>query len=273
MERLFSRKIVSCVTALFVSLFMLLCTLPARADEAPAEDKPTASLSVDVLSQYIFRGAALSKNSAVIQPSLTAGYKGFSFNMWGNWDSNDQTPGGNFNRSGFNETDYTFSYSHELVSGLTGNIGGVYYNVDNFIDTLEVYGGLSYALPFVTVGVTGYREVDRGLGWWAQLDMAHTFELPVAGMTLDLGTSFGYASFEKDLNLLNTSGDVGTYSGLHSGQVLSALHIPFCKYFSVSPKVGFAFALSHKATQFLDANSLDGQHNHVFGGINLAASF
>ena len=35
----------------------------AKKVEAPAEDRPTASLGVDVLSQYIWRGFALSRSS------------------------------------------------------------------------------------------------------------------------------------------------------------------------------------------------------------------
>ena len=45
--------------------------------EEQKEDKPTATFSTDILSQYIFRGYGVSKDSAVIQPSVTLAYKGF----------------------------------------------------------------------------------------------------------------------------------------------------------------------------------------------------
>lgn len=45
------------------------------------EEKPTANLSVGAYSQYIWRGFEMSKNSIVIQPSMTVAYKGFSANI------------------------------------------------------------------------------------------------------------------------------------------------------------------------------------------------
>ena len=64
----------------------------APSPEKAAEDKPTASAGVDVLSQYIWRGFALSRNSAVSQPSITVGFKGFSVNVWGNYDTGENAP-------------------------------------------------------------------------------------------------------------------------------------------------------------------------------------
>ena len=47
----------------------------APAEQKPPEEaaKPSATLSTDILSQYIFRGAAQSEGSAVFQPSFTVG--------------------------------------------------------------------------------------------------------------------------------------------------------------------------------------------------------
>ena len=40
------------------------------------EEKPTGDITAAVLSQYVWRGYELSRNSVVIQPSMTIGYKG-----------------------------------------------------------------------------------------------------------------------------------------------------------------------------------------------------
>jgi hypothetical protein len=48
-----------------------------KAAEIPAEvdeDRPELSADVGFLSQYIWRGYGLSKDSLVIQPSITAGF-------------------------------------------------------------------------------------------------------------------------------------------------------------------------------------------------------
>jgi hypothetical protein len=54
----------------------------ATTDQAaPAEEKPTGSFAVSVLSKYIWRRYENTKNSIVVQPSMTVGYKGFTANI------------------------------------------------------------------------------------------------------------------------------------------------------------------------------------------------
>jgi len=77
------------------------------------EDKPTADLTFGAYSQYIWHGFELSKDSLVIQPSMTVAYKGFSANLWGNLDTDqysDTTDGTN----NWNETDMTLAYGWEM---------------------------------------------------------------------------------------------------------------------------------------------------------------
>ncbi len=67
-----------------------------------AEDKPTAEVSVLASSKYVWRGFELSDDSIVLQPSATVAYKGFSANLWGNLDTDQDTSlydvdGANFN--------------------------------------------------------------------------------------------------------------------------------------------------------------------------------
>jgi hypothetical protein len=105
----------------------------APSPEKAAEDKPTASVGVDILSQYVWRGFALSRNSMVLQPSVTVGYKGFSLNVWGNLDTNENAPGALTPRKGIygNETDFTLAYTREIFKGerflksLTVNLGAI----------------------------------------------------------------------------------------------------------------------------------------------------
>ena len=56
----------------------------APAPAAPEEEKPTADFSVSALTKYVWRGYEMTRDSIVVQPSLTVGYKGFSVNIWGN---------------------------------------------------------------------------------------------------------------------------------------------------------------------------------------------
>jgi len=248
-------------TAIVVLTFILSGpVLPAHAGEEAKEDKPTVNLSVDVLSQYLWRGYALSSDSAVLQPSATVSYKGFSLNLWGNFDTDEALPN---KGARWNETDFTFSYARELFKGFNATVGGTYYSlVNSRYDSVEVFGGVSYAFPWVTVGVTGYREVSHSPGWWVQMDLSKNFPLPCYGLSLDLGASLGYLVLEDS-----------NYSEFHAGQVFGALNIPLGKYFTVSPRVGVSFPLSDGARREIETVSWDGEDTHVFGGIRLSAAF
>src|SRR5512145_1453678 len=59
----------------------------AKAAEQKQEDKVTGEIAAAFLSAYIWRGQEMTRHSAVIQPSITASYKGFTANIWGNLDT------------------------------------------------------------------------------------------------------------------------------------------------------------------------------------------
>ena len=285
-----NRKLLIC-TILF-HMVLIFHLLPARAEEekpaeAPAELKPSATLSTDFLSQYIFRGTAQSKGSGVIQPSGTFSYAGFSANVWGNFDtarhsSNPFLPvDPNRGNAKWSETDFTLSYSRELFKDFSVTVGDVYYGLQNPFpfDLNEVFAGASYNFPWFTVAFTMYREVTHAPGFWLELDITKSipFEFLCKGASLDLGTSFAYQTLEHNNNLLSLSpagvGTFGDYSDFQTGTFTAALKIPVWKFITVAPKIGVAFPLSSAASNFLAANSFDQQDTHVWGGLNVTASF
>ena len=121
------------VTTVATTLFLGGAALSASAEE----EMPSADLSVSLLSKYVWRGYELSNDSIVIQPSMTVGYKGFGFNLWGNLDTDQDeelfgTDGGNWN-----ETDMTLSYDGS--AGMVGySIGYIYYGLDGAADSQEL---------------------------------------------------------------------------------------------------------------------------------------
>ena len=83
-----------------IMLILIAAALPAFAAEetapsatppgasspppaAPAEEKPTLDFTTYGLTKYVWRGYENTKNSIVVQPSMTVGYAGFSANIWG----------------------------------------------------------------------------------------------------------------------------------------------------------------------------------------------
>lgn len=266
---------------------------------APAEDKPTASLSVDFFSQYLWRGIALSRNSAVIQPSLTLGYKGFFVNVWGNFDTGEDnrflfpTPGKRGAK--WNETDFTFGYSRDLYTGtaikaISANVGVIYYGLDSTAnpqgDSLEIYWGLAADVNWFKLAATVNKEVLHYPGWWLTLGISRVFELPLkvqdnSNVNLELGNIFVFL-FSNDAAAYPDPGNANlttAFSGPLAGQLYATLNIPVHKYITISPKIGFWYALGGKSTDLLSGNqnmtglSWDGQHNHIYGGLNVTFAF
>ncbi len=244
-------------------------TKAAEIDKATVdEDKPELSADAAFLSQYIWRGYAFSKDSLVIQPSITAAFKGFALNLWGNLDTNYDDTG-----SKWNETDMTFSYGHSF--GIVGlEAGYIYYALDGVDDSKEFYlsAGVDVLLaPTLTV----YREIASYKGWYINLGLSHSFELPY-DMSLDLGATFAYFKSDNDNGVDYTDDNVATserYSGLHDGLLSVGLAIPFYKYFTITPSIAWAFPLSDSASNEMSGVSMDGRSNHVFGGVTLSMAF
>ena len=244
-------------------------TKAAELDKVVAEDRPEFSADVAFLSQYVWRGYGLSKDSLVIQPSITAGFKGFALNLWGNLDTNNEA----YDGAKWNETDLTFSYGHSF--GIVGlEAGYIYYALDGVDDSKEFYlsAGVDVLLaPTLTV----YREVSTLQGWYINLGLSHSFELPYE-MSLDLGAAFAYYKSDND-NMVdyddNNMPATDRFSGLHDGSLSVGLAIPFYQYFTVTPSIAWAFPLSSSAGNEMSALSLDGRSNHLLGGVTLSMAF
>lgn len=246
---------------------MLICLC---AGIASAEEKPTADFGVAFLSQYIWRGYALSEDSVVIQPSGTVSYYGFSVGLWGNLDTH-LDGGTGHGTSVFNETDLTLSYDHDFGPVSLG-AGYIYYGLEGVLDSQEVYlsiGGSILLSPTLTV----YREISNYPSWYANLSISHSFELP-KDISLNLGASVGYYSYD-DVDRVDSS---STYHNFHDGTISASLDIPIGKYFTVSPLIAYSFPLSNDADEFIPTMSVmdvadDDESDFVYGGITFAMSF
>ena len=243
-------------------------TKAAELDTVVEEDRPELSADAAFLSQYVWRGYGLTKDSLVIQPSITAAFKGFALNLWGNLDTNYDDTG-----SKWIETDMTFSYGHSF--GIVGlEAGYIYYALDGVDDSKEFYlsAGVDVILaPTLTI----YREIASYKGWYINLGLSHSFELP-HDMSLDLGATFAYYKSDNDNMLDYDDSNMPTndrYNGFHDGLLSVGLAIPFYKYFTVTPSISWAFPLSSSASNEMAAMSLDGRSNHVFGGVTLSMAF
>jgi len=270
----------------FISLKIALSTVSAVEEKAlpPGEgadvvtaDKaeepgPTASASISFMSQYIWRGYELSKDSLVIQPALTVGYRGFSLNLWGNLDT-DVYSGPYKGDSKWNETDFTFCY--ETNFGPVGiGAGYIYYALDSLDDSQEFY--LSVGVDTIlSPTITVYREVSKLQGWYIDLGISHSFELP-RDITLDLAASAAYYISDNDTivdydNALNPTSH--RFDNFQNGLITAGITVPFYKYFTVVPMIGYSFPLGNRADNLLKATSLSNSASHFFGGVTFSLAF
>jgi hypothetical protein len=255
----------------------------AKTAAAPEPEKPQWNVGVDFLSQYVWRGIALSRRSGVIEPSFTGSYKGFSFNAWTNFDTGEQNPYGRDKRRGFtwNETDLTFSYSREIFPHFSLTGGLIWYLLDsnNSSDnSVELYGTADYKLPWFNLGISVYREVSHFPGTFLQWYVHRAIDIPwVEGMNLDLLASWS-AEFSNDKAAYPVFDSAGNpknefYQSLHAGYLGVTLNIPLGKYVVVAPKVQYWYGLGGQSTATLNALSWDMKHNHILGGLNLTVNF
>lgn len=234
------------------TVFVVLMTMLLFGAYAWAEEEaPSGSADVGLLSKYVWRGYALSDSSIVIQPSISAGYKGFGLNLWGNLDTDYYDIG-----KDFNETDLTLSYdkSFDMV-GLS--LGYMYYGLEGE-DSQELYAGLSLD-TFLAPTLTVYRDYDTFDSWYLLLGISHSFEL-TDELSLDLGGSISYYSYDDT-----------DYSELHDGLLSASMTFPIGEYFSLTPSLTYTFPLSSEAE--IELMDMDGDDSHFIAGVTFSVSF
>jgi len=233
---------------------------PGLAVTVNAEDKPEADLSVAAYSQYIWRGFAFSKDSLVLQPSMTVGYKGFGFNLWGNLDTDQY--GMDSESFNWNETDLTLSYDG-AVGKVAYSAGYIYYDLDGIEDTAEVYLGVSLD-TLLAPSFTVYYDIANVPGWYAKLGVSHSIAMGEK-LSLDLGASVGYLDDDAD------------YSELHDGVVSAAMPFAVGDYLTVTPELYVSMALSSKAEDLLNGANLgaigEDESTFVYGGVSASFAF
>ena len=256
---------------------------PAEAAEAakPAgkviPEDLTADLNVSLYSQYIWRGYELSRDSVVIFPTLTVGYKGFAVNLWADLDTNFGT--GNQERTfKLQETDVTVSYSNSykgcLPWKLNYTLGWILYDYQpvsgnpdgTFKDTKTQEVFLTLGLDTIlkpTFSV--YDQIETGQSLYLQLGISHSIAV-YKDWSLDLA---GWVSYLDN----HTQTAAKPISNFHDGNVSAGLKIPLNNYLSVKPNIQWSFPLSKDASQeIMKSGDLLFHHRQdtfVYGGIIL----
>jgi len=267
---------------------------PAASEQKPVEqkqeeDKVTGQIDLSVLSAYIWRGQELSRDSVVMQPAVTASYKGFSLNVWGNLDTRPYSAADEKYSSNYTETDLTLSYSYKFGI-LQMGAGYIYYAL------AAPYAGGTDPLDsqelFVTLGldtilsptVTVYKEIDHYHQWYFLLGVSHTFALhEKIGLKLAASASYLLATDDNSYYIKYDSDSLPTtdkYNNFHDGIVSISLPIAVYKTLSVTPTISYSFPLCDDARYEMRAygkrgaaNPSDRDSAYLYGGITISFAF
>jgi hypothetical protein len=249
------------------------------------------------LSKYVWRGYENTKNSVVVQPSLTVGYKGFSANVWGNIDSAPYSTTNASYSSTWTETDLTLSYT-KTFGILNAGLGYIYYGLQapnagavKPLDAQEIFFTLGLN-TLLTPTLTVYKEIDHYHQYYFLLGISHTFELSKT-VSLQLSASASYLlSDYADATLYAVNASYGGYpkfndnyqatndkfSNFHDGVITASLPISVAKYLTVAPTVSYSFPLSDDAKNEIRArgklaNPADNDSSYLYGGLTVTLSF
>ena len=239
------------------------------AGSACAEDpRVTSFASVDLMSNYVWRGIKVS-NSWVVQPAAGITYGNFGANIWGNYDSDvaEVTSDGETGHGEMTEVDFTLTYA-KTIDKFTLVGGYIYYAFDGFNDTQEVFASVTYN-TLLSPTLTVYYDYDEGNGAFITATVGHTFTLP-KDMGLKLGALVSYNINNK---IMGFDEDGDDFSNFYHAELSSSLTIPVTKAISVTPKAAYSFALSDDSEDAMRGLANDGDHDVVYGGVNLTLSF
>jgi len=272
-----------------ISSLLAVMAMPlfAADEKPPAEEKPTADFSVSAMSKYVWRGQELSRDSIVIQPSMTVGYKGFSVNLWGNLDTKPYLGDNDNNSAHWTETDFTLSYSKSF-GPVTAGVGYIYYALASLapggtdpLDSQEVYVSLALN-TLLTPTLTVYKEISHYQQWYFLLGVSHAFTLSDK-VALKLAASASYLKSEDSTDYPEVNSDYEAtddkYNNFHDGVLSVSLPITPVKYLTVTPSLSYAFPLCSDAKREMKFRGLRGvdtsdrDSSYLYGGLTMSFTF
>jgi hypothetical protein len=260
---------------------------PVKA--VPEEDKVTGEIDLSVLSAYIWRGQELSRDSVVMQPAVTASYKGFSLNVWGNLDTRPYSAADAKYAANYTETDYTISYSKKfgILQVTPGYIyyglGASYAGGTDYLDSQELF--LTLGLDTIlSPTLTAYKEIDHYRQWYFLLGVSHVFEFnKIISLKLAASASYLLSTDETTYAKYDSNSVASTtdkYNNFHDGTVTVSLPIAVYKTLSVMPTISYVFPLCDDARYEMKARGLQGVTNptdrsssFLYGGVTLSYTF
>lgn len=234
----------------------LLAALAAPMS-AYAGDDISISTSVDLVSDYVFRGVSLADTA--IQPGVEMAIGDFSAGAW------FSTGFGDTSILAGDELDLYMSYGFSVSETISASVGATYYHYPQ--------GGSLFS---TNNGGSGSYEVSAGLGFDVPLSPSITayYDFTFENFTLEGGLEHSFPMSDK------TSLDFGLTAGLVDGDGFSyeyaqaSASVGYSFTDDVSAYIGANFALSSEDTlNYKKILTTGGEDNLFFFGTGIAAGF
>ncbi len=250
----------------------------AQGAEPEASSPVSVSVSVDVLSDYIWRGTICNDNP-VWQPSVSATYDAGDYgwvaaSVWSSFDLTHKRGTANTSRrtAGLQEIDYTLSYGVELA-GVGFEVGHIWYTYpnNNGSSDQDLYATVSYANPFVTPSASVYWNYSDSAGTdpstlYYSFGLSHDFALTDA-LTLTPSASLGFGGNAWTKNVTDEA--VGTE--LTDQTVGLSASYAVTDWLSLGAQVNYTWIPSHTLRK-LDYMG-EGKDQICWGGVNATITF
>jgi uncharacterized protein (TIGR02001 family) len=215
-----------------------------------------------VMSNYVWRGIRLS-DGPVYQASATISAKGFSANVWGNFD---------FDAKKYNETDITLSYSRDIKK-LSLEAGFIHYAIVDAEDSDEIYAGFSLDV-LLQPSMKAYFDVNAGKGVFLQPSIGHSVEISKRA-SLDFKLNIGIAINDGYTGVRDSGQE---YVAFHNAELNIACPIALSKHWNMKPQVGMTTPLSRAGREAIRNASVWESNDTfngtiVYGGMTFSYSF
>ena len=167
-----------------------LATAPAFAQEETTGDLEITG-NASIVSEYRFRGVDLSGGDIAIQGGIDVAHSsGFYVGTWGS-SLDEDTVG-----YGHTELDVYGGWSGEIASGVTADVGAIYYIYPNGagnLDYIEVYGSAAFTLgpAEAKVGVA-YAPDQSSLGSSDNLYLYSDLSIGIPNTPVTINGHVGY---------------------------------------------------------------------------------
>ena len=230
----------------------------------------------------------MTRHSVVIEPALTASYKGFTANLWGNLDTKPYAAG---KRGLFIQLYGNGCHSFLFAEIRYGPDGRRVYLLRPFGNdpgrngSARFTGNICYLGPgynALAPTLTVYKEIDHYHQWYATLGVSHTFALH-ENIGLKLAAQVSYLKSEDETTYpefdSNSVATTDKFNNLHDGVVSVSLPVNVIKNLTVTPTMTYVFPLSSDAKYEMRGRGLQGatpsdrDSSYLYGGVVLSFAF